>query len=233
MIWRFDGTAWTATATPFAGPERQLTAVWGSGPGDVWVLGRQSGPAGDQIVMLRSTNGGASWTESTLSSGANAPGTVADVWGSGPSDIYAVGFLTDAWTRQPRSLVLRYDGSAWTGVSQQDDVRLTSVWGSGAGNVYVTGYTGDAFAGTGVLRRSVNGGASWTAEPAGRVLRGIWGSSANDIYAVGAGPVRHFNGTTWSDQGSLSWPVLRGVWGSSATDVVAVGERGVILRGTR
>lgn len=236
MIWRFDGSAWTATATPFAGTERQLTAVWGSGPGDVWVLGRQSGPAGDELVMLRSTDGGASWTESTLSNGSGK-GYVLDAWGSGPENVMAVGYLLDT-SNQSRSMVMRFDGTAWSATSQLDHVRLMGVWGADAQHVFVTGQVTNVGA-RGVIRRTADGGASWTEDQFQGVgglhqaVYGVWGASATDVYAVGMPAVLHFNGTSWSPQGSQGVPILRAVWGSSARNVVAVGERGAILRGTR
>lgn len=57
-------------------------------------------------------------------------------------------------------------------------------------------------------------------------LRGIWGSSPSDVWAVGYATILHYNGTSWS---SVPSPVsgrsqlLFGVWGSSASDVWAVG----------
>ena len=41
VIWHYDGSGWTSKAPPNTGWERRFTAVWGSGAGDVWVLGRQ------------------------------------------------------------------------------------------------------------------------------------------------------------------------------------------------
>lgn len=241
MIWHWNGGGWTSTATPFDGPVRQLTAVWGSGSGDVWVLGRQQGGAGHQTVMLHSTDGGQTWNESTLGNVPDGEGHVLDVWGSGPSNIYAVGWRTDAVTGWPRSLVMRYNGTGWTASTRGDTLRLSGVWGSGADNVYLVGWqerTGP-YDERGIVRRTVNGGASWTEQRfAGtfyqpRGLFGIWGTSANDIYAVGGGPVMHFNGAAWHEQGSQSWPRLRAVWGSSATNVLAVGEKGLIVHGVR
>jgi hypothetical protein len=242
MIWHYDGAGWTATATPFTGTSRRLAAVWGSGPGDVWVLGGQQGAAGHQTVMLHSTDGGATWTESALGNAPHGEGHVVDAWGSGPANIYAVGWRTDGVTGQPRSLVMRYDGAAWTATTLADSVRLSGVWGSGAENVYVAGYwtdTGVPYTEAGILRRTVNGGATWTKQRftgtsfQNRGLRGIWGTAANDIYVVGAGPIMHFNGASWREQGNHRGPRLRAVWGSSAGNVFAVGEKDAILHGVR
>ncbi len=70
------------------------------------------------------------------------------------------------------------------------------------------------------------------ASPAKGLLSGIWGSSANDVWAVGE-EIVHWDGASWS---SVTRPVateyppaLLAVWGSSPEDVWAVGGGGKIL----
>ena len=78
-----------------------------------------------------------------------------------------------------------------------------------------------------------------TRRPAPRLLFGIWGTGANDLWAVGGdlddepgGVVWHFDGQTWTAQDSQrracphGMPTLNKVWGRSADDVYAVGGRG-------
>jgi len=72
--------------------------------------------------------------------------------------------------------------------------------------------------------------AVWTEMESGTTehLKGIWGSSATDVFAVGKdGIILHYDGSNWSDisSGKGLWDV----WGSSNTDVFAVGEYGTIL----
>ncbi|MCI5131692.1 MAG: hypothetical protein D3904_09240, partial [Candidatus Electrothrix sp. EH2] len=67
-------------------------------------------------------------------------------------------------------------------------------------------------------------------------LRGIWGSSSDDIYAVGdAGVILHNNGTRWAVMESGVVQSLYGIWGSASDKVYAVGTAGTILHydGTR
>lgn len=60
--------------------------------------------------------------------------------------------------------------------------------------------------------------------PIGTSLNGVWGSSPNDVFAVGDnGVIAHFNGTTWSAMTSNTTHGLSAVWGTSATNVYAVG----------
>ncbi|MGZ3440010.1 MAG: WD40/YVTN/BNR-like repeat-containing protein, partial [Polyangia bacterium] len=63
-------------------------------------------------------------------------------------------------------------------------------------------------------------------------LFAVWGSSANDVWAVGApGSVYHStdDGATWQDvTPAAGVGGLTGVWGSSANDVWIVGARGAM-----
>ncbi len=76
-------------------------------------------------------------------------------------------------------------------------------------------------------------GAYWAEmeSPTARLLHGIWGSSAENIFAVGdGGTIIHYDGDVWSTQTSTTTNNLKGVWGSSETDVYVVGAGGKILK---
>jgi len=61
-------------------------------------------------------------------------------------------------------------------------------------------------------------------------LKGLWGSSATDIYTVGEnGTILRYNGSHWSKMKSWTMEHLYAVWGSSGTDIYAVGAAGTIL----
>ena len=71
----------------------------------------------------------------------------------------------------------------------------------------------------------------WTVQITGASSNGVWGSSANDIFAVGvSGTIRHYNGTAWASMASGTSQYLAGVWGSAANNVFAVGDGGTILK---
>ena len=73
-------------------------------------------------------------------------------------------------------------------------------------------------------------GFTWSdADPHLRAVatyRGIWGSAANDIWAVGnSAEIIHYDGSTWSSAATLiTGAVLGHVWGAAADSVWAVGE---------
>ena len=61
-------------------------------------------------------------------------------------------------------------------------------------------------------------------------LKGVWGSSATDVFAVGEnGMILHYDGIEWIKMKSPTTEHLYGVWGSSSSNVYAVGESGTIL----
>ncbi|MFA4948982.1 MAG: FlgD immunoglobulin-like domain containing protein [Candidatus Krumholzibacteriia bacterium] len=61
-------------------------------------------------------------------------------------------------------------------------------------------------------------------------ILGMWGSSSNDICAVGStGAIFHYDGQSWSRMSSPTTEILSAVWGSSTDNVFAVGSYGKIL----
>ena len=64
-------------------------------------------------------------------------------------------------------------------------------------------------------------------------LYGVWGTAANDVWAVGqGGTILHWDGARWSTIPSGTTETLRSIWGSSPTDIWAVGERGTAVHYT-
>ena len=61
----------------------------------------------------------------------------------------------------------------------------------------------------------------------GHDLHGVWGSSHNDVFALGdLGTILHYDGTKWTTiMKSGTKNFLYGVWGNSHNDVFAVGGK--------
>jgi photosystem II stability/assembly factor-like uncharacterized protein len=67
----------------------------------------------------------------------------------------------------------------------------------------------------------------------GNPLYGVWGSSENNVFAVGSwGTILHYDSNTWSAMSSGTTNHLNGVWGSAGNNVFAVGTSGTILHMT-
>lgn len=209
-----------------------LTAVWGSTETDVFAVGTkmsiQQGWQVSQSVMLHYD--GTGWSQMP---GAGA-GDPADVWGSSGDDVFAVGMGGE---------IAHYDGRTWTRMSSTRLTYLSAVWGSSGTDVYVVGADHFDFWLDGTFEVNGNGlvlhydGRDWrpVKVPLAPPLRGVWGSSASDVFAVGEDNViLHYDGQSWSGMqvpstGTWPEPTLLTVWGSSSTDVFAAGTGGTIL----
>jgi hypothetical protein len=125
--------------------------------------------------------------------------------------------------------------SEWATVDAGTNADLTDVWSTSPNNVFIVGEAttnrGSGLAS--VIRRF--DGTQWTEQfrQGDLRLRGLWGSGANNVYAVGfdffapVGRMLHYDGTSWTEvPGFVSTSEqlsLTSIWGSSATDVFAVG----------
>ncbi|WP_414678227.1 WD40/YVTN/BNR-like repeat-containing protein, partial [Longimicrobium sp.] len=60
---------------------------------------------------------------------------------------------------------------------------------------------------------------------------GVWGTSANNVYAVGArGTITHFDGNSWESMTSPTGYDLRGITGGQTGTMLAAGAGGTLLR---
>ncbi|HKR56495.1 MAG TPA: hypothetical protein VJS20_09350, partial [Gemmatimonadales bacterium] len=70
----------------------------------------------------------------------------------------------------------------------------------------------------------------WAPQTTTSTFTGIWGASANAVYAVAQeGSIWRFDGTSWKDLPSGGFNGLLGIWGSDTNDIYAVGGGGDIL----
>jgi hypothetical protein len=218
----FDGQGWTEQLTV---PNQRLQGVWGSGPADVFAVGFNAIAAGPGALIYRYN--GSSWTQ--MDDPPLDDPLYLGVWGSGGSDVYAVGEFFDF---RDNVLVSHFDGVSWTQVNT-DIVGggiATDVSGTSASDVYVVGYS---YPGDGYFVLHYNG-SSWAVTPfSDGVLRGVWASAPNDVFAVGfdqdGGFITHYDGSSWARMATPSMPDgLADVWGSSGTDVYASGGDGIL-----
>jgi len=147
-----------------------------------------------------------------------------DLWGTSPNDVYAFGLRMnqDGW----HSLLLHYDGRRWSTSFPDAPSSLTSMWGTST-EQFIVGFI--PFEGGRILHRTIQDG-HWTTQTrsADVELFDVWGTSPNDVFAVGdcrtgcSGAILHYDGVGWSTQNDTV--DVRGVWGTSGNNVYAVGE---------
>jgi hypothetical protein len=157
------------------------------------------------------------------------------VGGSGPEDVWIVGARPSP-TAGP--VLLHSDGANWTELPTGQLHDLWWVHSFGDGEAMAAG------AGATVLR--INGEQIERLQTpgfAGQTVFGLWGSSPDDVWAVGgfagrAGFAWRWDGTAWRDEplpadlprsSTGEIPGLFKVWGRSADDVWLVGGLGTVL----
>jgi len=126
--------------------------------------------------------------------------------------------------------IQRYNGSWAVEAAAATGHRVNAIWSDAAGIAYAVGYAPGGSAGPAgeVRRRDATG--TWTAMtlPAGtQSLESVWGSSANDVWAVGGpGPnnIYRYDGTSWTRFKSPTPYDLKGISGTGPNDVFAVGS---------
>lgn len=154
------------------------------------------------------------------------PAALLSVSGASPMDVWTVGALLD-----DTALVLHYDGEAWKRVEVKSEYDLWWVHVLDSRALYVAGAGGTILRGDGESFEAV-------ATPDDTsTLYGIWGASADDLWAVGTDGT---NGVIWRsnagsfepadvDEALLAGITLFKVWGRAADDVWMVGDQGRIL----
>jgi hypothetical protein len=126
----WNGTSWGPVGQ-FVYP---LWNVWGTDDHDLWVTEDGSLPSGfaEGIVSHCCDANGWSFTRFPTTT------YIMGIWGSGPSDVWAVGYY---WASGgvPTSSILHWDGTSWAVTYSGTGTLLSGVWGSGPGDVWVVG----------------------------------------------------------------------------------------------
>lgn len=236
-VLRYDGNRWSRVAGPV--PERFLRTVWGHGD-TLWVTGYdRDADARMHGLILRSVNGGQSWTETHF------PAAVGSLrlWGltrTGDGTLLVTGFHAGTARGVDDVVVLRSadGGETWTQslVSAPLHRRMYRVWSHGSTVVAVgEGSQEGTTAWQGVTLRSTDGGVTWTEQThATPVLFGVWGTAPNNVTAVGfGGTILHFDGTSWTDvRPAGSTADYYAAWGTGAGDVFVMGNGQALARRT-
>jgi len=145
LVLRWDGTAWSQTASPSPGSTASLYGVSATPDGSAWAVGYTGTSSGaDRTLILRWD--GAAWSQTASPS----PGRDALVLGvsAGPgSTAWAVGdaCMSGCGTASAvyRMLIMRWDGKAWslvTDPSLGSDAYLYGVSAGPGGSAWAVGY---------------------------------------------------------------------------------------------
>lgn len=186
-----------------------MSAVWGAAPDDIFIVGGQP----EQGVVYHFD--GTDWLPMDV---GEIP-ILVWVFGFGPDDVFAVG---------EQGIIIHYDGTAWTEMESGTTEDLWGVWGATNDDIWVVG-TGATIGEPVLLHYD---GESWMRQQlpqrdrAADSLFKIWGTSADNIFAVGSiGLILQYDGTSWQQVPSGTGNDLISLWGSGPDNIVAVGGR--------
>jgi hypothetical protein len=167
----------------------------------------------------------------------SAPGVTVEqlnaVWGTSPSNVYAVGAF---------GTIVHFDGQSWSPIDLAHDAfhiglatrHLWGVWGSSANDIYIVGDSGMVLHCESPPGGCAQNGPAWSvvAVQTKQSLHDVWGAAPRDVYFVGdGGTILHYDGR-WHADTSGTTMSLRGIWGASSEDMWAVGDGGTVLHRT-
>ena len=197
-----------------------LLSMWGTSKTDVWSVGGPRGNQGFDSLVIHFD--GAKWTRLR-------PGGTETFWwvhGSSANDVWMVG-------EQGRTT--HWDGAAFKELPRITTATLFGVWSASPTDAWAVGGTPEGAAGSPNDVLLHWDGTTWSPSPfpqaLGRTLFKVWGTSSENLYAVGeAGTIWHRVGTTWTLESNppLAHGTLLTVHGCSANEVYAVGGRDVL-----
>ncbi|HEX8905928.1 MAG TPA: hypothetical protein VF771_13850, partial [Longimicrobiaceae bacterium] len=216
------GQSWTSVqlpgpASPATVPYSRLlndVAAWGS---TVVAVGYEFTAGGIVGLVLRSTNGGATWTEQRFPGAGGANHVLNGAWAADATHFFAVG----------DGVVMRSSdaGATWSTATPAGAFDLRAVSGSDAQHLLVVGAKS---AGGDLAMRSDDGGATWTdvTPQLGGRLYGVSMLPTGKAFAVGENGAARYDGAAWTkDRVAGDAGQLRAVWGSGPSRVYTVGTR--------
>ncbi|HEX2689207.1 MAG TPA: hypothetical protein VHN14_21445 [Kofleriaceae bacterium] len=167
--------------------------------------------------------------------GRHMPGAVLSVWGTSATDVFLVG--GDVGDGHG-PVVQHFDGTSWTRLSTGQVGNLWWVFGFSNGPVYMGGDGG-------MILRYQGGAFQRMTTPGTGTVFGIWGATADDLWAVGGAPggasgafawrLTAGTGDTWVaatgfPAGLAATDAIWKMYGRGANDAWMVGTNGKVVR---
>ena len=231
VSFQYDGTTWTHTELT-ANETEILTAVGGSGAGEVYAFGvrTRAGVTPPELTVYKRS--GAAWSlDSYTQAAVTYVPKYNSVWAAGPGDLWAVG---GACFKGCGSALQRLQGGKWAGAGTVNAGHLTGIWGTSASNVYISGYNITYQYGVKSGKIARYDGSTWNTVHGftGKQALGIWGLSSGEIWVTQEdGQLLHHDGQKkWTSVATPAVQALTGLWGSKEAGLFVVGDGGTILR---
>ena len=206
ILLHYDGSEWGYEESPTTGT---ILCIWGAGS-ELWVVGEYIGVGNARRKTATS------WEYGGASNDTGASDTLRAVWGSGTTNVWAVG--DDGF--------YHWDGAAW---SRNFSEVGYIVGGASAGRFWVGG------AALEIYGYAPTDWGDWTvSEPFGltylETWNGVWASSTSNAWIVGTnGYMAHYTGGDWVPVTGVTEHNLLSIWGESANDIWVGSENGMLL----
>lgn len=216
FILHYDGALWSEIqGADTVGIDYR--GVWQAPGGEAFVSG---GVYRDDVRQeLLARYDGVSWTDIGMP-GFGLGALMLGVTGTSSTDVWSIGGhrLCEPCS-EVVALITHWNGAAWTIVGRYPGAWFSAITAVAPDDVWIAGSPPDSS--WALLHWN---GAVWTTvSPTEERLPvvDVWGSSKEDVYAVGSRGLLHYNGATWTKV-----PGIRGtqVWGSSRDDVFVLDE---------
>jgi hypothetical protein len=243
LIERWTGSTWSIVPSPNRSTLNYLMSVKAFSANDAWAVGDNNVPGTLRFQTLVQRWNGTRWSIVASPSPDPVESHLLDIDGVSSSDLWAVGYtLNDPYGVQ-QSLILHYNGSAWTQVAAPvaREASLDGVVALASNNVWAVGFEFSLD----MLRQIPYAlhwdGLAWrkvtvpTIAPDGGRLYDVAGSSSSNVYAVGNAPsssgirtlVMRWNGTKWAVESTPTPATACYLWDATAVSgtVFAVGQR--------
>jgi len=126
-ILNYQGTSWSPIVS---NTEAWLDGIWGTNASNIYAVGfnrTEEDPIYMEGIIMHYN--GTSWSKVDIGIEPPVEAWLTDIWGSSPTDIYAVG----------NGCVLHFNGSAWRQMNICTNRVIYSIWGSSFSDIYAVG----------------------------------------------------------------------------------------------
>jgi hypothetical protein len=221
----YNGSAWTVVSTPnFGNGFNDLNGVVATDSNDVWAVGNTQNVG--IFYNLVETWNGVSWSAVATPQPSSTVNSLGGITAVGHNNLYAAGFYRDNITGQDKTLVIHWNGAAWTAMTTPNPGTgnnvLETIFATSATDIWAVGYYRLSPGTAAVSLIEHFDGVSWTAQTGANpgtdnILFNVSAVSATDAWAVG-----------FSNSGSidttLTEHLVAGVWTAVASPNIGTGN---------
>ena len=193
LAYRYNGSAWSALSVPAIIPYSAFEHIQVFSATDAWAVGTAPDATGTGSVVAAVNWNGSTWTQAATPLDTTANLTVNAISGDSAGDIWVVGeTATRGYTGGTRtSVLLHYNGSAWSQVTVPDSSGLLDVDAVSPTDAWAIAADGS------VLKWN---GSAWSVMTTLELSNdaAIAALSPTDVYVAQLGGLSHYNGTAWT-----------------------------------